>query len=322
MTRRLFSLYGLQVDSPVPLPGEPVEGGAPSDVTVHFGGRPPAARGWSEEEDTRVVHRSETTLLGIPVLTADRPGDEGWLRLRYAEGIRFHISAAGDEVWTDWRAPLTEADAVAFLVGPILGVVLRRMGVLTLHASAVVLHGRAWAFLGSRGSGKSTLAAAFARAGTPVLTEDALALRPGEDGWTATPAYREIRLWEEGARLVAPAGEELPALTPTWPKGRLDLAARGLPFASAPVPLGGCFILEDYAAAGVPSRTSRLEPGPAMIELVANVYVNYLATAGELARELVVLADISRRVPVWTLRPASGEQGLAETVATLATVTE
>ena len=321
MTRRLFSLYGLRVDSPVPLPGEPVSSEAPGDVIVHFGARPPAARGWSEE-DARAVHRSETTLHGIPVLTADQPGDEGWLRLRYAEGIRFHISADGDEVWSDWRAPLAEADAVAFLVGPIFGVVLRRMGVLTLHASAVVLHGRAWAFLGPRGSGKSTLAAAFARAGTPVLTEDALALRPGEDGWIAAPAYREIRLWEEGARLVASAGAALPALTPTWPKGRLDLTERGLPFASASVPLGGCFILEDYGAAGVPPRTTRLEPGAATIELVANVYVNYLATADELASELVVLADVARRVPVWTLRPASGEQGLEETVVMLATVTQ
>ena len=321
MTRRLYALYGLQVESPVPLPGASAERGAGPDVTVHFGARPPAARSWSDEE-ARVVHRSATLLGGTPVLTADRPGDEGWLRLRYAEGIRFHVSATGDEVWTDWRPPLTEADAVAFLVGPVLGVVLRRMGVLTLHASAVVLHGCAWAFLGPRGSGKSTLAAAFARAGTPVLTEDALALRPGEHGWVASPAYREIRLWEEGARLVVSAGEELPALTPTWPKGRLDLAVRGLPFASAPVSLGGCFILEDYGAAGMPPRTSRLEPGAAMIELVANAYVNYLASAEELGRELPVLAEISRCLPVWTLRAASGEPGLEETVLTLSTVTQ
>lgn len=318
------SLHGLVVESSHPLPGvPPAEGDRAPDVVVHFGARPPAARSWSESV-VRLVHASELASErasgAAPVLIADRPHDDETLRLRYAEGIRFHVSPRGDAVWCDWDAPLTEADAVTYLLGPVIGVVLRRMGVLAVHASAAVIAGGAWAMLGPGGSGKSTLAAAFAYAGLAVLTDDVLALRREDDAWMASPAHRGIRLWEDSARLVAEGGGAFPEISPTWPKRDLDLARLALPIAHAAVPLRGVLVLEDFGALGVPPTVEDLKPTAVFVELVANVYVNYLATPAELAGELGELRELASRVPGWKLRPGAGAGGLRSTVELVASM--
>lgn len=308
----VVGVYGLRIRSMLPLPGAPLPDDAPADVTVHVGARPADAAAF-DEAVCRPVHVSETRLDGTPVLVVDRPRADSLLRLRYAEGIRFHVAAAGDEVWCDWRAPLTAADAAIFLLGPVMGSVLRRRGVLALHASAVVAGDGAWAFLGPGGSGKSTLAAALAQAGHAVVTEDLLALRPRDGAWYAAPAYRGIRLWEDAARLVR-RGAELPALSPTWAKRDLDLTRHALPMASAPVPLRGLVVLDDYGAAGMPPLMRPLPAQELLLEVIANVYANYAATGEELARELPAARALAAAVAGWRLRPGAGAGGLDATV--------
>ncbi len=315
-----YSLHGLVVESSHPLAGVPaMETERAADVVVRFGARPDEASAWSESL-VRVVHASDRLSGAAPVLIADRPHTDETLRLRYAEGIRFHVSPRGDAVWCDWVAPLTEADAVTYLLGPVIGVVLRRRGVLAIHASAVVIAGGAWALLGPGGSGKSTLAAAFAYAGLPVLTDDILALRREGEKWMALPAHRGIRLWEDSARLVAEEGGAFPEISPTWPKRDLDLARHELPIAHLPVPLRGVLVLEDYGALGVPPAVEALKPTALLVELVANVYVNYLAFPAELAGELGELRELASRVSGWKLWPGAGAAGLRSTVERVAAI--
>lgn len=318
MTRH--ALHGLVVESSQPLAGVPAAAGARAvDVVVRFGALPPAAVGWSDAV-VRAVHVSGSRGEAAPALIADRPHTDETLRLRYAEGIRFHVSPRGDAVWCDWVAPLTEADAVTYLLGPVIGVVLRRQGVLAIHASAIVIAGGAWALLGPGGSGKSTLAAAFAYAGFPVLTDDILALRREGDSWVALPAHRGIRLWEDSARLVADEGGAFPEISPTWPKRDLDLARHELPIAHAPVPLRGLLVLEDYGAMGAPPALEALKPAALLLELVANAYVNYLASAEELAAELGQMREIAAMVAGWRLWPGAGADGLRSTVKQVASI--
>lgn len=317
---QLVEVYGLRVLSPLPLPApaaQPTD--SPPDVVIHVGARPTGADRWSEA-GTHRVYESETEVDGHPVLVADRP-DGATLRLRYAEGIRFHIAKGGAEVWTDWSAPLTEADAVTFLLGPVLGAVLRERGVLVLHASALVMGGRAWAFVGPAGVGKSTLVAAGAASGVAVLTEDVLALeRTGAD-WFAKPAYEQIRLWDEGAGLVTAPGETLPTLTPTWPKRAFDLAARGSVRVTEPTPLGGIFVLGDRDAGGARPRIEALSATEALTELLAHGYVNYLLDLTAQGRELPALAALAHDLPVRRLVVGSGRAGLESTLALLASIT-
>jgi hypothetical protein len=311
----LVSMYGLRIRSVLELPGTPLIDEGPADLIVRLGERPPGADAWGEAIDT-AFYTSEHAPGEAPSLIADRPGDAGMLRLRYAEGIRFHIARAGDEVWCDWRAPMTEADAVIFLLGPVMGSVLRRRGVLALHASAVEIDGGAWAFIGPGGSGKSTLAAAFGRRGRALLTEDVLALRQSGEGWMAAPAYRGIRLWEDSAELFG-QGDVLPPLTPTWPKRDLDLARHGLPFASTPTPLRGIVVLDDYLAPGAPPRLDTMPATELLVELIANVYANYMADSAELGRELRELSRLAPAVAGWRMAPGAGALGLSESCSAI-----
>jgi hypothetical protein len=305
-------LYGLRIRSAMPLPGVLLPESTAADVTVHLDARPHDAPSFSDAP-VRPIHSSESSAGAPPVLVVDRPSKDGLLRLRYAEGIRFHVSAAGDEVWCDWRAPLTEADVAIFLLGPVMGSVLRRRGVFCLHASAVAAGDGVWAFVGPGGSGKSTLAAALAQAGHAVVTEDLLALRPRGGEWIAAPAYKGIRLWEDAARLVR-GDVELPALSPTWPKRHLDLARHSLPMAARSAPLRALVVLENYGAPGVPPLMERLSAQQLFVEVIANVYANYAATGEELARELPVARALAAVVRGWRLRPGEGTRGLIETV--------
>src|SRR5215469_301127 len=63
---------------------------------------------------------------------------------------------AGAEVRARWAAASTFEDAVTYLLGPVLGFVLRLRGRTCLHASAVAVGGQAIALAGSSGAGKST----------------------------------------------------------------------------------------------------------------------------------------------------------------------
>ena len=311
--RHLVELYGLRVSAPVPLPGLAVEAGDAPDVVVHFGERPPGADRWPEDGAPRIYTTAEA-IGTAPVLIADLPA-AGFLRLRYAEGIRFHVADDGGAVWADWVPPLSEADAVTFLLGPVLGIVLRRHGVVALHASAVVIRDRAWAFIGSGGSGKSTLAAACALAGYRLITEDVLAVRPRGGEWLALPAYHQVRLWDDAARILLGPDHGLPSLTPSWPKRVLDLSIAGLSQAAAPVPIGGLFVLEDYLPAEAPPVAEPMPAPAAVVELVANAYVNYLLGTRTLGVELSAMSGIARTVPTWRLYPASAAAGVAATVS-------
>ena len=60
------------------------------------------------------------------------------------------------------------------------------------------------AFLAEAGRGKSTLAAAFARNGSPFLTDDALVLDDEEGKFHAHPGHASVRLWQDSEAALIP----------------------------------------------------------------------------------------------------------------------
>lgn len=115
-----------------------------------------------------------------------------------ADGVRFDC---GDEVsfelqgmdrirWmpgTDWRGRLP----VSFF-SSVAAITLASRGILPLHASTVVLDGKAWLIAGNAGAGKSTLAAELLSAGAQLLADDLTPLLPGPQPlvWRGRPAMR------------------------------------------------------------------------------------------------------------------------------------
>lgn len=290
--------FGLRLRSPHALPGlaEVPAHGEP-DVHIALGELPP----WSVVPE-REQYRSEEREGDAPaVVVVSLPSVQA-IALRYAEGIRFHITTDGRRVWADWDAPLTLADAMTFLVGPVLGYALRRRGLLALHASAAVIDGRAVAFIGPGGAGKSTLVTACAQRGLPVVTDDILVLRETSDGWMTTPAPDHVRLWADSERLLFGAGSRLAPLSPTFEKRGLSLAHAGLATAGDSVPVGALLLFGPRESGNAP-RIDPLGGGEALLGLVANSYANYLLDDAERGAELRAVGRLAATVPIRRLVP-------------------
>src|SRR5207245_7692556 len=98
--------------------------------------------------------------------------DQGaFVRLAYEDGTQFWLDGKRENIWATWPPASCIENAASYLLGPILGLVLRLRGVTCLHASAVAFGDRSVAFVGQTGAGKSTTAAAFARPACGVISD-------------------------------------------------------------------------------------------------------------------------------------------------------
>src|SRR5258708_20599287 len=165
------SVYGLGLSINVPLAG--LRGLAPVekvDVRIEVG-ELPSELDTSESVPLRSHSSNEADEHGTPVRRVARSRDGAFFRIDYCDGTRVIVNAAGQRVWARGATPDLE-DTATYLLGPVLGMVLRLRGVNCLHASAVPIADRACAFVGPSGSGNSSIAAAFARRGHAVLCYD------------------------------------------------------------------------------------------------------------------------------------------------------
>ena len=305
-------VFGLRLRTATPLPGIPeVAAAGDADVVIALGERP----AWADAPRTQ-QYASEAELGDVPAVVGWSLPSAAALALDYAEGIRFHVTTDGRQVWSDWDAPLTVADAMTFLIGPVLGYALRRRGLLALHASCARFGDVAVAFVGPGGAGKSTLVTACAQAGHAIITDDILVVREIDGRWWTTPAPDQVRLWEDSERMLF-GGAALPALTPNWPKRGLGAAAAGLPVETGAVPLGLVLLLEAREADDAP-RVEPVAGGEALLSMVVHSYANYLLDASERAAELRAVGRLAARAPVRRLVPHADAGRLPETVGRIA----
>lgn len=236
-----------------------------------------------------------------PMVRVERGGD-GHFRVSYGDGAEFAIDAAARSVFGVSRSDLTLDDLVVYLQGPILGFVLRLRGVTCLHASAVVVDGRALAVVGAGGIGKSTSAATFARSGRPVLTDDVLALGDRGDAFDVHPGLPRVLLWSESVRALYGDPEALPRVVGNWDKRYLDLSRPGYAFAARPAPLGALYVLGERLPRGARPSVTPLTGANAVVHLVAHTYANDFLDGAQRARELQVLGRLVNHVPVRLVR--------------------
>jgi energy-coupling factor transporter ATP-binding protein EcfA2 len=207
-------------------------------------------------------------------------GEGSWdasrfLHIDFADGTNFLIDRAGTRIWATWPDTLSLEDTATYLLGPILGFVLRLRGTTALHASAIAVGDRAVGFTGPAGAGKSTTAAALARLGYPVLTDDLLALQDEGTTFLAQPAYPRVRLWPSSATSLYGSAGALPRLTPTWDKLYLDLVENGR-FHAHPLPVGSIYIFGARSADPAAPFIEAIAPVAGLLTLVANIYAHPL----------------------------------------------
>jgi hypothetical protein len=247
---------------------------------------------------------------GQPSLRVATLAGKSYFGLFYSDGVRFAVDREGREVWADWPEGYSIEDAATYLVGPVLGFVLRLRGTTPLHASAIAVEDQAIALVGVPGAGKSTTAAAFAHLGFGVLSDDVVALADGHDRFLVAPGYPRVNLWPDSVRTLWGSEDALPHITPTWGKHYLPLDQNGRRFQSEQLPLGAIYFLGQRD----PDRTApvieEVAAGDALMTLVTNTYVNYLLDRDMRHREFDLLSRLVARVPVRRLRPSANPSRL------------
>ena len=311
-------LYGLRLATNASLPGLPERHDTnPFDLRIWLKDLttlPSAFPGFIDISPTS----SNVTVDGEPSLRAGVFPNGKCLAFFYGDGARFAVERRGREVWADWPENYALEDACTYLVGPVMGFVLRLRGTVCLHASAVVVDDRAIALVGLAGAGKSTTAAAFACNGFPVLSDDIVALCGEAGQWLAQPGYPRVNLWPDSVRQLFGSEDALPRITPTWEKRYLPLDQNGHHFASTPIPLGAIYILDDRDSVLKAPVIEEVSGKEAFMALVANTYVNYLLDQDMRRTEFDVLSRVVSGIPVRRVR--TPEQpfaifGLCEAIA-------
>ncbi len=299
-----YSLFGLALASNLPIPElVPVPASTiarpAQDVQVHWQATPDFIA-VSSTLDLAYIS-SYTDRAGEPALKIWSIPSAGLLRLDYSDGARFWVSRDGKSVWSMWSEPLSIDDTATYLLGPVLGLVLRLRGVTCLHASAIAFGAAedllAAAFVGAEGAGKSTTAAALARQGLTVLSDDIVALEEGDSRFLVRPAYPYLCLWPESVASLYGSADALPAFAAGYDKRCLSLGRESLAFAKAPARLGCIYILGERT--GVPDPV--IEPVPAQqafVTLVANTYATNMLDSEMRKREFETLGRLMQSVPV------------------------
>lgn len=308
-----YHVFGLHLLSNLPLPGViPANSAADTcDVELRLGVSPyPAGENCIRSEEPTYAS-SETNAAGEPVLRITKIEPGAWVRLAYEDGMQFWLDQQRKNIWATWPESMTLEHAASYLLGPVLGLLLRLRGVTCLHASAVAFGDWSVAFVGPTGSGKSTTAAAFAREGYGILSDDIAALAEDEGVFRVMPAYPHLYLWPDSAKMLYGSAEALPRCIPDWEKRRLELGEQGLRFESRPLPLGAIYLLGDRRSDLAP-YVENIRPQAALVSLLADTYANKTLDRDMRAREFAVLSQLVSTVRIRRVYPHQDSSRMEE----------
>ncbi len=238
-----------------------------------------------------------------PVMTIWKLMDGAYFQIIYCDRTQFIVNQTGTEIWSIWPDNLTLEDTATYLLGPVLGFVLRLRGVVCLHASAVAIGNQAMAIVGPGGAGKSTTAAALAKSGVAVLADDVVALLDRDGKFWVQPAYPRLRLWPTSVQALYGKPDILPCLTPNWDKRYLDLTQKDYRFQQEPLLLTAIYILGDRSPSLEAPWVETIPDNTALISLVKNTYMNNLLNKDMRAKEFDLLSDIVNKVTVKKVIP-------------------
>lgn len=284
--RQCYDVYGLTLRSELALPLPPQSEGA-VDVEIetaradHFAG----ALGDVAVADEFQAHA------GLP---------DGSIYARWKTIGEYIVSANGRHIACRRFDEATDAAFEVYLLGQALSIALVKMGLEPLHGTAVVIDGRAVAFLGRSHFGKSTLAASFAAAGHRLLTDDVLVLRPSPQGrLVAHPGPPRIKLYSDIARKLLP-----PSLARASLYGRqvpkLILSLDASACCSSPAPIAALYVLGSARQAfhGQACRIEALSAKERFYYLIANTMDDSVVDPRRLERHFQSTVGLLSSVPV------------------------
>jgi hypothetical protein len=297
-----YSAYGLTCTSNVAIAGfwpEAIPTGSPQ-LAIETGSEPPVWVQLAQRlgKNRRLLPTTSDSSCKVTILGADQA-----FELTYTDGAQFVVDGTAQRLWGAFSPPLTFDDFAVYLRGPIMGFILRRRGVIALHASALFIGGKAVVLCGPSQSGKSTTAAAMGLRGLSVLSDDIAAIKSEDGSFQIQPGYPRVCLWPGAVQELFGTTDALPQLTPSWEKRFLPLDDTKAKFKSQKCPLGAVYLLGPRTADAYTPRIEEISARQALLELVQNSYMNWLLNRKQRAAEFEVLSCLVTSVPVRRIVP-------------------
>lgn len=305
--KQTYRTYGLTLESDLPVTGlHSLSLHAPSpDIRLFFAAIPT----WAAEAlllpITAVRVRPSALLPGDGTFTVSEFAGRRFFQLTYSDGTRFLMDYAATRIWGQPGPKLSYDDLCIYLLGPVMGFVLRQRGTVTLHASSLSFHGRAVAVVGEAGAGKSTTAAALALRGWPVLGEDVCALADSGGHYQVLPAYPRVCLWPDSVDFLFSSRDALPLMVAGWEKRFLSLDGSRAQFASSPAPLAAIFLLDERSDLDSTPSVRPISQRESLLRLVQNTYMNWYLDRRQRAEEFDVLTRLIASTECFQVIPSS-----------------
>ncbi|RVQ67061.1 hypothetical protein EKN06_09010 [Croceicoccus ponticola] len=180
-----------------------------------------------------------------------------------------------------------------FLSGTVHSAIAALNGLTPIHASAVAIDGRAFAFSGASGAGKSTTAAALRQRGLPIVADDTLVVDLSTPAPNCLPGHKRLKLWPDSLALTG-----LPSLQLVSEDYRKFFATDSGSDVDAPLPLAAIIGLEI-------GEDPSFEPvrGAQRITLLDDdhytAYLHSSARGHDRAGRLAALAALANRIEVF-----------------------
>jgi len=220
------------------------------------------------------------------------------LRVAYSDTGVFDVTTDGRTITWYRPAAADETNARLDIIGTLLPFALHLTERLVLHGSSVAFDGGAVAFLAPSGFGKSTLAMSLTSAGARFLSDDAVPVRIAGSSVIAAPGVPSPRFREDS---FARFSDMLPSeAVPS--SGKLTMRARlgDDLIETRERPLAALYVLRPVAPDAAAARCAMSSIASTM-ELVRNAKLAKLLWGDESERLLRLVAEVSRRVPVYAL---------------------
>lgn len=286
-----YSVYGLTLASDYPLGDRLPRGYGEPDLTFTCVSTAPIAPTW--QQSTPIYADPQKLRDGTSIIYIYDAGPCHVIRFTrvadfylWPDKIVCHLTEPAHRHWVE-----------IWLLGIVLAYWLELQGIPALHASAVVINGRAIAFLSSNKGGKSSLAASLMQLGYPLLTDDILPVERHDSSFLGRPGYPQMRMWPDQAEHFA-GHADLEQVHPQVSKRRVPVKAltKGA-FCGSVRTLGGLYLPERRDTLGIAITT--LAPAEALMALIRNAFLahNVQLPALEAAR-LRFFAALVRFVPV------------------------
>lgn len=190
---------------------------------------------------------------------------------------------------------IPEIDAISFFIGPVCGVISRLRMKTCLHASVLVLDGRAFALTGDKRVGKSTTSAMLTKCGASLVADDIGVLSYDDGQFGVEPGYPFMRLAPAAIELT---GRDLKATKQLLSIGDKRYVAVGdenrRAFPTQRLPLDAIYILSGRQAADSDIQIEQLEPKEAARILNSNGYGKYVMDDAMRRQDFSLFAKFAR----------------------------